>query len=134
MDIQIKPLRELPQFAKQIEQHLLCEFGIYDSNTIETLVAHDNDTFLGTVSLIKSDIDHGKYSKVGPWVADLFVPKEHRGRGIARLLINTLIGDSRGIFLWTSNFKLVSFYESLGFTFLEIVNYKPDKIISVMYK
>jgi len=49
------------------------------------LVAHEGDTFLGTVSVIASDLeDLPQYT---PWVAAVWVEPEHRQRQIGRKLV-----------------------------------------------
>lgn len=112
--IVIKPLKDIPQFAQQIKTHLLCEFG----NNIETLVAHDDNTFIGTVSLCDRDMDFG--------CPTFFVVSEYRGRGVGRMLVESIVKINQRLILvfspfvkinqrlWTSDTKLVRFYESLG--------------------
>jgi predicted N-acetyltransferase YhbS len=49
------------------------------------LVAHDGDTFLGTASVIVSDLeDRAHYT---PWVAAVWVDPEYRKRRIGRTLV-----------------------------------------------
>lgn len=56
------------------------------------LVAHDGDTFLGTASVIKSDLeDLPDYT---PWVAAVWVEPEHRQRQIGRTLVARAVDDT----------------------------------------
>ena len=49
------------------------------------LVAHDGGTFLGTASVIASDLD--ARSQYTPWVAAFWVDPEHRSNGIGAALV-----------------------------------------------
>lgn len=57
------------------------------------LIAHDGDEFLGTVSLIASDLSsRPDYS---PWVAALWVDEPYRSRGIGSTLVTAAIQIAR---------------------------------------
>ena len=59
------------------------------------LVAHQGPAFLGTASVIASDIeDLPQYT---PWVAAVWVEPEHRGRGIGRALVTRAADDGFGL-------------------------------------
>ena len=49
------------------------------------LVAHDGAAFLGTASVIASDLDERPHYK--PWVAAVWVESQHRSRGIGAALV-----------------------------------------------
>ncbi len=54
-----------------------------------TLIALDDVTCIGTVSLFENDLkERPAYT---PWLASLFVEKVYRNQGIAQQLINQLI-------------------------------------------
>ena len=56
------------------------------------LVAHDGPTFLGTASVIASDLeDLPQYT---PWVAAVWVDPQHRERQIGRALVARAAGDA----------------------------------------
>src|SRR5215475_6279948 len=50
------------------------------------LVAHDGDTFLGTASVIASDLDERPDHT--PWVAAVWVEEIARGHGIGAMLVD----------------------------------------------
>lgn len=56
------------------------------------LVAHDGETFLGTASVIASDLeDRPHYT---PWVAAVWVEPEYRQQRIGRALVARAAGDA----------------------------------------
>ncbi|MEH2512350.1 N-acetylglutamate synthase-like GNAT family acetyltransferase [Nitrobacteraceae bacterium AZCC 1564] len=56
------------------------------------LVAHDGETFLGTASVIASDLeDRPQYT---PWVAAVWVEPEYRKQRIGRTLVGRAAGDA----------------------------------------
>ncbi len=54
-----------------------------------TLIAHDGDRFLGTVSVIESDLD--LRPELRPWVAALWVAPEVRKQGIGAALAEAAV-------------------------------------------
>lgn len=54
-----------------------------------TLIALDDVTCIGTVSLFENDLN--ERPTYTPWLASLFVEKVYRNQGIAQQLINQLI-------------------------------------------
>ena len=72
--------------------------GLFAENlTAETtpvaLIAHDGNEFLGTVSLIDSDMEaRPQYT---PWVAALWVDEQQRSHGIGSALIKAAIEKAR---------------------------------------
>ena len=85
------------------------------------LVAHRGDDFLGTASLIASDMD--ERPQYSPWVAAVWTEPEVRGQGIAPALIERAV--SEGFALEHDRIYLSAapprhaFYEKLGWTPVE---------------
>src|ERR1700694_1519268 len=59
------------------------------------LVAHDGEAFLGTVSVIASDLK--ERPQLTPWVAAVLVEPEARGRGIGGALVDRATKDCFGL-------------------------------------
>jgi GNAT superfamily N-acetyltransferase len=88
------------------------------------LVAHEDNRFIGTVSIIACDEDtRPQYT---PWVAALWVEPDCRGRGIGAALV-----DRAGAFAFSTGAGRVyllagpqrrSFYEGLGWSVLELID------------
>ena len=89
------------------------------------LVAHEADTFVGTVSIIACDEDaRPQYT---PWIAALWVEPDHRHRGIGAALVDRAVAlafdNGAGRVYLLSGPHRRSFYEGLGWTVLEML---PD--------
>jgi predicted N-acetyltransferase YhbS len=85
------------------------------------LTAHEGESFIGTVSLIESDMEaRPQYS---PWVAALWVDETHRSRGIGSELIDAAIETARQkgfstVYLCATADKH-AFYASRGWELIE---------------
>jgi GNAT superfamily N-acetyltransferase len=85
------------------------------------LVAHDGDTFLGTASVIASDL--AERSQLTPWVAAVWVEPQARGRGVGAALVNRATQDCFALGVSRAYLcarpRLSRFYEGLGWTIFE---------------
>jgi GNAT superfamily N-acetyltransferase len=85
------------------------------------LVAQDGEAFLGTASVIASDL--AERPQLTPWVAAVWVEPEARRRGVGAALIDRAthdcfaLGASRTYLC--ARPRLSRFYEGLGWTILE---------------
>jgi GNAT superfamily N-acetyltransferase len=85
------------------------------------LVAHDGGTFLGTASLIASDLD--ERPELTPWVAAVWVEERARGHGIGAALIERAtqacfaLGFPRAYLC--ARVRMTGFYQRLGWTLIE---------------
>jgi GNAT superfamily N-acetyltransferase len=85
------------------------------------LVAHDGGTFLGTASVIASDLD--ERPELTPWVAAVWVEERARGHGIGAALVN---GATQACFklgfpraYLCARARMTGFYEGLGWKLIE---------------
>lgn len=67
--------------------------GLLQDNLTATTIpiaftAHDNDTFMGTVSLITSDLDSRPHYT--PWLAALWVDEQYRSFGVGNALMDAV--------------------------------------------
>jgi len=97
-----------------------------------SLVAHDGDRFIGTVSVIACDEDtRPQYT---PWVAALWVEPDHRKQGIGARLVERAAAFSfrtgAGRVYLLSGAHRRSFYEGLGWSVLEPL--PPEKSMFVL--
>ena len=85
------------------------------------LVAHDGERFLGTSSVIESDL--GERPHLTPWVAAVWVEEDARRNGVASSLVNRAPQDgcAHGIgrARLCSRPQLAGFYEGLGWIIAE---------------
>jgi predicted N-acetyltransferase YhbS len=58
-----------------------------------TLLALEGDTLLGSVSLVLDDLP-GR-DELSPWLASLYVPPEHRNRGVGGALVEAAVAEAR---------------------------------------
>jgi len=85
------------------------------------LVAHDGRTFLGTASLIASDLD--ERPALTPWVAAVWVEEAARRHGVGAALVDTAtracftLGFPRAYLC--ARARMIGFYERLGWTLIE---------------
>jgi GNAT superfamily N-acetyltransferase len=85
------------------------------------LVAHDGSTFLGTASVIASDLD--ERPDLTPWVAAVWVEELARSHGIGAALVNAAarasftLGYERAYLC--ARPRMTGFYERLGWTLIE---------------
>jgi predicted N-acetyltransferase YhbS len=88
----------------------------------------DDDGIVGTASLIFDDLEGDPRN---PWLASVYVPPEHRKKGIASALVRTVEDAARRIgydrlYLFTSTAP--SLYAGLGWTALEQRDYRGEHI------
>lgn len=134
----ISDLRDRPGFADTVAERVWRAFWEKDGHPLSlltrlvqesfgsgpiptALVAHRDDTFIGTVSVIACDEDtRPEYT---PWVAALWVEPEHRRRGVGSALVDTAAGFAFGagagrVYLLSRPHRC-AYYEALGWSVLE---------------
>lgn len=85
------------------------------------LVAHDGGAFLGTASVIASDL--AERPKLTPWVAAVWVEEKARGHGVGAALVVRAVEDCFALGIVRTHLcarpRMSGFYEKLGWTLLE---------------
>jgi GNAT superfamily N-acetyltransferase len=85
------------------------------------LVAHDGDRFLGTTSVVASDLE--ERPQLTPWVAAVWTDEEARRRGVASALVNRAAQDCFALGICRAYLnarpRLAGFYEGLGWIIAE---------------
>jgi GNAT superfamily N-acetyltransferase len=85
------------------------------------LVAHDGATFLGTSSVIVSDLE--ERPGYTPWVAAIWVEPQHRARGIGGALVERAVRDCFALGIarvyLCARPALTGFYQGLGWIPIE---------------
>ncbi|MGM0410689.1 MAG: GNAT family N-acetyltransferase [Bacillota bacterium] len=94
-----------------------------------TFIALENDEAIGTASIIEHDMDIKK--ELTPWLADVYVKEENRGKKVATKLIKRVIKEARDInvkklYLYTREAE--GLYKKLGWEVIEKVNYYGDHV------
>jgi predicted N-acetyltransferase YhbS len=145
--VKVVPLVERPDLVEQVSAWGFAEWGhLSPGQTLEgrtarirgkmnvdrvpiAFVALDGEgRIVGTASLIFDDLEGDPRN---PWLASVFVPPEHRKKGIASALVRTVedaarrIGYSR-LYLFTSSAPAL--YASLGWRPLEQSVYRGEHI------
>lgn len=118
---------EYQQMIDGFVQHAAEHGNPKDTSERLGFVAMDGDWFIGCAS----GLAYPKVEGYGDWfqLTDLFVDKEHRGRGVGKDLLLRLEERVRGlgighVWTWTAGFEGPGFYESLGYeVFLEMGNW-----------
>lgn len=98
-----------------------------------TVVALDDDNrLLGFASLIKNDMETRQ--DLSPWLAALYVLKEHRKKGVGSALIKRIIVEATSlkiprVYLFTDDHR-ANYYSKQGWKLIEKVDYKGfDSVI-----
>ena len=85
------------------------------------LVAHDGEKFLGTSSVIASDLE--ERPQLSPWIAAVWVDEDARRRGIGAALVNRAAQDCFALGVSRAYLcarpRMTGFYEALGWTVVE---------------
>ena len=85
------------------------------------LVAHDGEAFLGTASVIASDL--AERPQLTPWVAAVWVEEKARGHGIGAALVKRAAQDCFALDIARAYLcarpRMFGFYERLGWSLLE---------------
>jgi N-acetylglutamate synthase-like GNAT family acetyltransferase len=85
------------------------------------LVAHDGEKFLGTSSVIASDLE--ERPQLSPWIAAVWVEEDARRRGIGAALVNRAAQDCFALGVSRAYLcarpQMTGFYEALGWTVVE---------------
>ncbi len=98
-----------------------------------TFIALQDDTLLGSASLVRQTITHQHLS---PWLSSVYVDPQHRGRGIASALVGRVeqaaaaMGSER-IYLFTPSSEQL--YAILGWQLIEYAKHN-DLNIAIMSK
>jgi GNAT superfamily N-acetyltransferase len=105
-------------FAESIQAR--CRIGSLPT----ALVAFEGDMVLGTAALKTQDLDIR--SHLTPWLGGVFVLPEHRGHGVASLLVTRCVAEARELgfselYLWTPSSE--SLYARHGWTVFERAPY-----------
>jgi GNAT superfamily N-acetyltransferase len=90
-----------------------------------TLVAVDGDQAVGCASLIEHDML--TRPELSPWLAGVFVPREHRRRGIGAALVERVVTEARSLgvprlYLYTPGSGAL--YRRLGWSVVERTFYR----------
>lgn len=145
--MRIVPLVERPDLVEQVSAWGFAEWGhLNPGQTLEertirirgkmnvdrvpiAFVALDEeDRIAGTASLIFDDLEGDPRN---PWLASVFVPPEHRKKGIASALVRTVEDAARRLgytrlYLFTSSASTL--YAGLGWRALEQRDYRGEHI------
>ena len=135
----ISDLRQCPQFIDTVADRLWHAWWRDSGHPLEfisgrlreenlnahpipfALVAHDDGAFLGTASVIASDL--AERPQWTPWVAAVWVEPEARRRGVGGALVNHATRDcfalGFGRAYLCARAELLAYYQRLGWTPIE---------------
>lgn len=133
-------------YAKMMKIHSPEELEIYFKNTfpkgkyipsayVALVNKNGEDVFAGFIALQYNGMfRNDEYIKKVPWLTNIYVEKQYRNRGIAKLLIShalRVLKDNNEIdaFLWTHEPKLVLYYATCGFSPFKEVTLAGKKFI-----
>ena len=85
---------------------------------------------VGVARLVEYDMDIRR--DLSPWLSSVFVPAEHRGKGIGTALTRRIMDESKALgvrtcYLFTPDRE--TFYSRLGWTVLERPEYRGERIV-----
>ena len=138
MPFTISDLRQFPEFFDIVAERIWQAWWKADGHPLDyisgrlrenlsdtpipfALVAHDGETFLGTASVIASDL--AERPQFTPWVAAVWVAPRARRRGVGAALVNRAaldcfaLGVSRAYLC--ARPQRSGYYERLGWTSIE---------------
>ena len=100
----------------------------------EALVAFLGEQAVGTASLVKTDMVTPE--GFSPWLASVYVPPEHRNRGIGSALVERMMQEVTSLgtdklYLYTPD--KVAFYERLGWTALRTTEHHGRDVTIMEY-
>ena len=150
----IEYLADRREFVPVVAKWLHDEWGhLRSGDTIETraarierncghceiptsFVATEVDDVVGCASLIENDME--TRPELSPWLAGVFVPATHRGRGIGTALIMQVLKEAQTlriprIYLYTPGAGTL--YRRLGWSIVERTFYQPlwkDQQVTIM--
>lgn len=104
-------------FPDDTEQWYLDMYADADSSGARpphALVAIDGDDVVGTASLVHDD-DLPGAPEPGPWLAAVYVLPTHRGRGVGRALVTSIM-ERHGSDAWLYTEGEMDWYESMGWS------------------
>ena len=118
------------------EYRKLLHFAAKSESLPTTLVAVENATVLGSVNVLENDLP--LRPDIAPWLAQLFVCPNFRGRDAGALLIAGAIAEARKLnrsilFLYTSG-TLPNYYEKLGWSRMEEIAYLGKRRVIMAYE
>ena len=134
----ISDLRQRPEFFDTVADRIWQEWwqpNGYPLTTIEgrlaenmqdtqiplALVAHDGGAFIGTASVIASDLD--ERPEFTPWVAAVWIEERVRGQGIGAALVDAAARASFTLGFpcayLCARVRMTGFYQRLGWTLIE---------------
>lgn len=124
----LNPQRTLAERAERLQTHL----GGRQMPT--TVVAIDGDSLLGSASLIDSDLP--TRTDLSPWLASVYVPQEHRRRGIGSALVQRIVEEAEALeyeklYLFTMDQERL--YAGLGLGTFERAVYNEVDIVLMSY-
>lgn len=108
---------------------------ISENSVPQTIIAIKGDKIVGVCHLLMHDLD--SRPDIYPWLANLFVDINYRNQGVATLLINKAVEQSKKIGLKTLYLytKHIDLYEKFGWVFVEKVEtFKKDSPIEQLYR
>lgn len=93
-------------------------------------VALSDSKPVGVACLVEHDMVTRK--DLSPWLASVFVPPEHRGKGIGTALTRRIMDEAKALdvgtlYLFTPDRE--TFYSRLGWTVLERTEYRREQIV-----
>lgn len=99
------------------------------------IIAIEDGELVGSASLIAQDMDDRP--DLTPWLADVFVKPEYRGRGIATSLIQRIESEARiagivRLYLYTPD--AAKLYQKLGWRIFEACQYKGVEVLIMVKK
>ncbi len=146
--MKIAHLADHPEFIPELAQLHFAEWSyLHPDETIEDktrylmsncgragvpsfIIALEDTELIGSASLVEQDMDNRE--ELTPWLADVFVKPEYRGRGVATSLVRRIEDEARSagivrLFLYTPD--AAGLYRRLGWTVIETCEYKGAAVV-----
>jgi len=105
-----------------------------ETDVPQTFIAREQDIIIGTVSLWRCDLQ--SCQDIFPWLGGLYIIKDYRGRGYAKLLVEYASVQARTLgykhlYLYT---ELDNFFEKIGWRYIESVPNEQDIMVKLYEK
>ena len=112
----------IPRGESRAQVRYLMAHSVCTDRLPQTFVAMEGDTPVGMYQLSMTDDLYGR-PDLYPWLVNVYVPEEHRGKSVCRFMMEQVGLTARNaglssLYLYTSH---VGLYEKFGWKFVEEV-------------